>query len=308
MKKMILVGIVISFMSFATVGLAGTVGNIAETQGAPGKFSIGVEYDGVFDRDLDFDSGSYSVNVPGVPIISEPLLDPGESIKDAEFESNRVFAKGTLGLHPNLDLFVKLGAADADGEFKFVEPDDTYKVEFDGDWDFAWGIGAKAKLYQSSSGIRIMADAQYLSYKGDGDVDIDGVGLATGAVQIAKDDFGATSATASYDAEAEIQEWHIALYVNKTIGMFSPYAGVKYSDMDAEFDADIDGQVQVTVPAVGIINSPYSAKVEIDFEADDNFGVFLGTDIYVIPDILSFNIEGRFVDETALTLGLNWKF
>lgn len=264
MKKMILVGIVISFMSFATVSLAGTVGNIAETQGGVGKFSLGVEYDGVFDRDMDLDSTS--------------ILGPGESIKDAEFESNRILVKGTLGLHPNLDIFVKLGAADADGEFKIGGagfPD--IKVEFDGDWDFAWGIGAKGKLYQSPSGIRLMADIQYLWYEVDGDIDIEGIDLAI---------FG------PYDAETEIQEWQVALYVNKTIGMFSPYAGVKYSDMDVETDIDWQG----------------GGKDEIDFEADDNFGVFLGTDFYAIPNILSFNIEGRFVDETALSVGLNWRF
>ncbi|MBW2011319.1 MAG: hypothetical protein JRI32_06685 [Deltaproteobacteria bacterium] len=305
MKKMILVGIVISFMSFATVSLAGTVGNIAETQGGLGKFSLGIEYDGVFDRDLDFDSGSHSINIPVSE--SEPIPDPGESIKDAEFESNRIFAKGTLGLHPNFDIFVKLGAADADTEFKTVGAGASEKTEFDGDWDFAWGIGAKAKLYESSSGIRIMADAQYLWCEVDGDVDIDGKDLAENYKEELLYE-GATSATISYDAEAEIQEWQVALYVNKTIGMFSPYAGVKYSDIDAEFDADIDGRITVPVGAAIIIGSPYSAKIETNFEADDNFGVFLGTDIYVIPDILSFNIEGRFVDETALTLGLNWKF
>lgn len=264
MKNMILVGIVLSFMSFATVGLAGTVGNIAETQGGLGKFSLGVEYDGVFDRDLDLDS-------------IMPPLGPGESIKDAEFESNRIFAKGTLGLHPNLDIFVKFGAADADGEFKFVDPSASTKFEFDGDWDFAWGIGAKAKLFQSPSGIRLMADIQYLWYEVDGDIKVNGIDLAI---------------TGPYDAETEIQEWQVALYVNKTIGMFSPYAGVKYSDMDVETDID----------------SQSFGKLEIDFEADDNFGIFLGTDFYAIPNILSFNIEGRFVDEIALSVGLNWRF
>jgi hypothetical protein len=43
-------------------------------------------------------------------------------------------------------------------------------------------------------------------------------------------------------------------------------------------------------------------------EADDNFGAFLGTDIYIIPDKLSVNIEGRFIDETSGTIGVTYRF
>ncbi|MDL2122144.1 MAG: hypothetical protein LWX51_03470 [Deltaproteobacteria bacterium] len=298
MKKTILVGLLMVALSLPSIGLAATVGSIAETQGALGKFSLGLEYDGVFDRDMDFDKGSYSINADGFSD-SGPIPDPGDSIKDAQFESNRIFVKGAVGFHPNLDVFVKLGAANVDGEFKYVEPGfPDEKNEFDGDWDFAWGIGVKAKLYQSPGGLRIMADAQYLRYKVDGDIDIDGVDLARDDEQEALD-YGATSATFSYDAEAKIEEWQVALYVNQTFGNFSPYAGVKYSDMDMEVDVDIAGRFD------GV---SYSEKSELDFEADDNFGIFLGTDIYLIPELLSINIEARFIDETAGTFGLTYRF
>ena len=51
-----------------------------------------------------------------------------------------------------------------------------------------------------------------------------------------------------------------------------------------------------------------SLKIDGKSEADKNFGIFLGTDIYVIPNKFSVNIEGRFIDETAFTIGANYKF
>lgn len=297
-KKTILVGLLILALCLPSIGGAASVGNIVETQGSLGKFSLGLEYNGVFDRDLDLDKGSYSINADGFSD-SGPIPDPGAIVKDDEFRSNRIFVKGSVGLHPNLDFFVKLGAADVKGEFKYVEPGfPDEKNEFDGDWDFAWAIGAKAKLYQSLGGLRIMADAQYLWYKVDGDIDIDGVDLARQYEQEALDG-GATSATFSYDAEAKNQEWQVALYVNQTFGNFSPYAGVKYSDMNLDVDNDIHGRFD------GV---SYLEKVEFNFEADDNFGIFLGTDIYIIPNQLSISIEAMFIDETASIIGINHRF
>jgi len=66
-------------------------------------------------------------------------------------------------------------------------------------------------------------------------------------------------------------------------------------------DMDLDGSGQV-------FGTPYSLNIEGEAEADDNFGIFLGTDFYIIPNQLSLNIEARFVDETAGTIGVNYRF
>ncbi|MDL1968206.1 MAG: hypothetical protein LWW97_06570 [Deltaproteobacteria bacterium] len=65
MKKIILAGLLMVALSLPSIGLAATVGNIAETQGALGQFSLGLEHDGVFDRDLDWKSGSLTMTGPG---------------------------------------------------------------------------------------------------------------------------------------------------------------------------------------------------------------------------------------------------
>ena len=177
MKKTILVGLLMVALSLPSIVWAATVGNIAETQGALGKFSLGLEYDGVFDRDMDWKSGSGTITTPS-GTITESFPSPGDSIDDMELDSNRIFLKGALGLHPNVDIFVKLGMASANWEAKYKEPGDPdEKLEFEDDWDFAWGIGAKVKIFETPGGLRFMGDAQYLSYKVDGDFKIDGEDL-----------------------------------------------------------------------------------------------------------------------------------
>lgn len=297
MKKTILVGLLMVALSLPSISWAATVGNIAETQGALGKFSLGLEYDGIFNRDMDWKSGSENETILGVTY-TDPVPYPGESIDDMEIDSNRIFLKGTLGFHPNVDMFVKLGMASANSEAMFKEPGyPDEKFEFEDDWDFAWGIGVKAKIFETPGGLRFMADGQYLSYKVDGDVKVDGKDLD----QVILEEFRLWDpmATFSSDSKIEIKEWQVALYVNQTFGNFSPYAGIKYSDF--EIDLEIDGSGQ-------FLGDPYFLKMEGNAEADDNFGIFLGTDIYIIPNQLSVNIEARFIDETAGTIGVNYRF
>ena len=66
--------------------------------------------------------------------------------------------------------------------------------------------------------------------------------------------------------------------------------GVKYSDSDGEGRAATRG--------ITIIEN---------LDADDNFGVFVGADIILI-DSISVNVEGRFVDEEALSVGCAVRF
>ena len=298
MKKTIFVGLLMVALSLPSIGWAATVGNIAETQGALGKFSLGLEYDGVFDRDMDWDSGSENETYSGTVIDAGPLPSSGDSIEDIEIDSNRIFLKGTLGLHPNVDIFVKLGMAGANWEARYKEPGEPdTKLEFEDDWDFAWGIGAKIKIFETPGGLRFLGDAQYLSYKVDGDFKTGGQDEEQNTLENLRS-FD-PDATFSADSQVEIKEWQVALYVNQTFGNFSPYAGVKYSECDIDFEFKGSGQV---------FGNSYSQKIEGDAEADDNFGIFLGTDIYVIPDQLSINIEARLIDETAGTLGLTYSF
>lgn len=292
MKKVIWMSFLVLALSLPSIGMAASVDNIADTQGGLGKFSLGVEYDSVFNRDLKFKSGTYSETIGGVTT-SEPYPSTGDSIKDMKLKANRTFLKGTLGLHPNIDLFLKLGMADAKWKDKYVSPGSPdEKNEFDGGNDFAYGGGIKAKLFESSGGLRVMVDGQYLRYEVDGDLKADGKDLKQWLI-----DDGLTSVTVN--SKTKIQEWQVALYVNQTFGSFSPYAGVKYSDIIVKNEtkfSGLDGGVTI------------SGKIDGKAKADKNFGVVVGADVYLITKRLSVSIEGRFIDETAGTIGVTYRF
>jgi len=281
----ILFGLV-ALLSMPLTGGAATVGNTAISQGGSGEFSLGIEYDGVFNRDLDFKSGSRKYNTGTTQ--SVPAL--GDRMEDVKMDSSRVLFKGTLGFHRDidLDLFIKLGTANLNYEEKNIITGATdQKMEFDGEFDFAWGAGAKLGFYQSPKGLRIMGDVQYLTYEVDGDFSINGV------------DRAAFESPASYNSKTKVEEWQAALYMVQEIRQFSPYLGVKYSDLELKNETNVSGRT------AGV---PYSYKETTKAEADKNFGVFLGADFNIIPTRLSVNIEGRFLDETAGSLGVNYKF
>ena len=69
-----------------------------------------------------------------------------------------------------------------------------------------------------------------------------------------------------------------------------PYAGIKYSDVSGEAEAQIIGR-----------------KYKLDFDNENNVGIFAGGDI-TINDSFTANIEGRFIDETALSLAGTLRF
>ena len=301
MKKTIVLGLLMFVLSLPCMGMTATIGNIAETQGALWKLCLGVGYEGMLDRDMVQSRASLTVISEGKTYHGSLLL-PGESMEDVEMASNRIFLKGTLGLHPNVDIFMKLKIADANWEAtvkKPVNPDE--KLQFEDDWDLSWGIGTKVKIFQTSGGLRFMADAQYMRCELDGNMQMAGqdanrsilndILMAKGVVD--------PNATLFSDSKTEIEEWHIALFVNQTFGNFSPYIGAKYSDFKVNWEFEGNGQ---------ILGTPLYVKDVSKFEADDNFGIFLGTDIYFISNRLSINIEGKFIDETAVAIGVNYSF
>lgn len=277
-----------AFVGMPLASGAATIGNIASSQGGGGGVSVGVEYDRVFSRDLEFSSGSRTQNTNGV-ITSTAFPASGDSIHDMKMESNRVLVKGTLGFHQDidLDLFLKAGIADVKWKAKHAfatAPEQN--LEFDGEADFAWGGGAKFGFYQFANGLKIMGDVQYLTYRVSGNYTINGIDRAT------------FETPASYDTKTKVEEWQAALYVQQFFGPIGPYLGAKYSDLSLENEVNVSRRTGV----------PYSYEERTQADAKKNVGVFLGADFNILPNHLSVNAEVRLVDETAGTIGVNYKF
>lgn len=205
---------------------------------------------------------------------ASPPLITGLEINNIEMEKMyRTMIKGSFGLFDFLDIYVKLGIANykLNGNLDFLGPT-VQDLEVKTNWCFAYGGGIKA-AHAFKNGLIIGGDLQYLRHRNK-------------IREIFTNPFtGADIIT--FKGKATFQEWHAAPYIGMKIGNFTPYLGAKYSDVRIK-TRDDSGQ-------------------GLKLEADDNVGVFVGATYEVIKN-LKLNLEGRFIDETALSFGISYKF
>jgi hypothetical protein len=243
-----------------------------ETQGK-GKFSVGFDQEFLFDRDM-----------------KRGNKDELKELDDIDW-FYRSMAKINYGILENLDIYVKLGTANfksqSDGKYEdsmWVGGYDLVKWKEEGNNAFAYGGGIKG-AYNINDFLILGYGAQYLRHKNSwsGKESWDAYN-GSGVYQYSREYY--------ISGDMTFQEWQIACYVAKKLGNFTPYIGSKYSDLR------IENKVQ-------FYNS--TTKYTYKSKADNNVGVFVGTD-YKIGDNLKLNVEGRFVDETAMSFGATYKF
>jgi hypothetical protein len=289
MKKRSLVVLAMFLLNIPAAGMAATVGNLAEVNSNVGKFTLAIEYDKAYERNFtERKDGSVSWGQFGA--WSSASVSP----TDVEAEFDRTFLKANLALHSQVNLYIKSGQGRAILNYKGAVNYTMGTPEFEADsgWGFAWGAGIKSKIAEIF-GLKLLADVQYISYDSDADIKIDGANF---------DDFMNDPNMANGDfsshAHLEAREWQAALYVTKNIKGITPYGGIKYSD--ARIEHDIYGRERS--------GNIYSFHQGIRVEAKNNVGVFVGADFEVIPGRLKVSVEGRFFDETAATIGAEYRF
>jgi outer membrane protein W len=108
-------------------------------------------------------------------------------------------------------------------------------------------------------------------------------------------DFSATTASgavieATYDT-CRMQAWHVAPYIAGKIANWTPYAGGKYSDLWMKQEGPDDPK----------------RWDNLRFKADRNIGIFAGAD-WNLGDHFKLNVEGSFIDETAMTVCAAYRF
>lgn len=207
-----------------------------------------------------------------------PELSSGTTFEiSSEIDSiNRTMVKGSYGLSDGLDIYALLGTSDFKSTQDWTLSGGTNiagKIKLEGDSGFAYGGGVKAKKELENDWI-IGCDVQYLEHRND---------------------FSGTSennspSTKSASGDVTFREWHSAPYVAKKIGDFVPYLGVKYSSVKTKYKIDWED---------GSTN-------KYKYDSKNNVGVFLGTD-WKLNDTWSLNLEGRFIDEEAVSFAFVWK-
>jgi outer membrane protein W len=278
-KKFLVLSLV-ALLSLPLTVYAASIGG-AETQGK-GKFSIGLDQEFVFDKD----------GKDVTRTVTDGTVTENWPIKTEIDKMYRTMAKASYGLLDNLDVYVRLGTAQPDYTEKVngtwidsagVPPEDkgtfTGTAKYKGDNAFAYGFGMKG-TYDLKNDWFLGCDLQYLRHKND---------YKTSSSYAVYDNNGTEifEEAGEWKGKTTFYEWHVAPYIAKKLGNFVPYLGVRYSDARIE-DKD-----------------EWGTKTKI--KADDNVGVFLGTD-YKLGDSWKINLEGRFVDETAMSLAATYRF
>ncbi len=157
------------------------------------------------------------------------------------------------------------------GDLRYKDADEKQVTEE----GFLWGIGLDSKVYENEeNGLKLLLGAEYFSA---GDLDV-------------KSRYLDPNDTLTFE---DWREWQISFLVAKDIARFMPYLGVKYSDFEMDYKW-YDSSAGTTTTGKKI-------------EADKNFGVFLGTD-YRLGENWKLNLEGRFIDETAMSFAGTYKF
>lgn len=267
-KVVLSISICFLLSAFVSLVYAASIGDTIEPLGNL-KLAINGEYNGVFDRDL----GGTISNDATAGDFSSGELD----------RANQAFVKAAIGITDNLNVFAKFGGADS--KLKLKENDGTlYNIETDFGFIGGGGIDASLDIYE---GLRLGADVQAFLWSSD----IDTLRYNGEAARNIKGDFG------NY-------EFQTAVYLSKklepdTMGMpvaLMPYFGGLYSMYRTVSDGNITFNVNSGAVVAGF-----------DLEEDNNFGIVLGTNVYLTDKIVG-NLEGRFTSETALSAGLTYRF
>ena len=185
-----------------------------------------------------------------------------------------VFYTGKLSLYVGnkLDIYGLVGVYE--GKIKnFIN--DTYIIDTKTDAVLGLGVNYVLHEWEFLNGIlRVGADAKYRQFKPD----IDDVRQWR-------------VSTVTTDEALSFKEWQIALGLAYQYKKFIPYAGMKYSDMGSH--------IKFKQNAITYSDSSLCSK--------NVWGLFYGADV-LVDDNISFNIEGRNIDENALNAGLNVRF
>ncbi len=254
MKRKILLSL-ITLLCLPVAVYAASIGGVG-TQGQ-GKWSVGLDQEFVFDRDIGHKSGSFiAIGLPATTSWKEGEID----------KMSRTMVKASYGLLDNLDIYLKLGVINIEMKAKMLEAGTEKIFTAKIDNAFALGVGLKAS-YEFNEDWLLGIDLQHhLRLKYDARCTYPNL--------------------PDWDVDYFFYEWHIAPYIAKRIGNLVPYFGVKYSDLRVKLERDADN---------------------VMLEADDKFGIFLGTD-YKVDDVWSLNLEARFIDETAISFAGTHKF
>ncbi len=189
------------------------------------------------------------------------------------------FVTGSYVIGNRAELYGMLGTADGD----LIENYSGVNLKFENDYELAWGGGASVLLLETENEIRVGLDVSYRQINPEvHQLRLNGVRYSPTASGVSA-------------RKTEISEWQGAMAVSKNFGPFIGILGVKYSEVSVSGEATILGTTY-SIDSAG---------------SKENLGFFVGCLLNNTSDSdydMSLGLEGRFVDEKAVSATLNMRF
>jgi hypothetical protein len=196
-------------------------------------------------------------------------------------ESNMIFGNITYGVQDNLDVFVRLGVADAADEIAedaAPPPGNTF-TGLDGSFGFGWGVGTRATFWQDGDVTwGALFQATWLD-PDDSDIDLKG--------------------DPSFSGNADFEWWEVQIAAGPTVQFddFRIYGGPFVHFVGG--DLDISGQS--TVPFT------QSLTATQDLREESLIGGYVGVQ-WLIAGNTTCNVEAQATgDAWAVGVGAVWR-
>lgn len=261
-----------------------------------GTTSVTLEFERIYQRDLD------NATVSGTEFDDagavDDAIDAGTKARGVELESNAVFLRLAHVFYApedkpfGLEGYVLLGGADVELDGKVTSPGDPSEgFNVDGDFDFLFGGGVRARLY-SNEKLTVLSDISLRYSVHESDIKkVNNLDLDLGAGESASQDF-----------DTDLLAWQVSIYASYELEVANtsifPYGGIRFSGVDVEvdgkqkkFDPDPDG----------------SQDVKYDTNQSDVFGLFGGIEAG-FSDKYSAFVELHVIDELSMTIGVSIRF
>jgi major outer membrane protein len=183
----------------------------------------------------------------------------------------------TLNFLDRIDLYGVFGSSRTCASWRFTDMDDIInRVEIETFYDFLWGVGVRGILFEwgcASLGLGARYENAYYEPSW----------LAINAINVS------TAGT-----RLEWEEWQVDLNFSYQIELLTPYIGLKYSRANTSLNG-----FDVPIASNGAGSN--------HFENRDQVGIFIGCSISN-GKYFMLNIEGRLVDEEAVTISGDIRF
>lgn len=214
-------------------------------------------------------AGKYIFGIEANSLQERKLFDEKLGTFIVKADSKQFLAKAVYGLSDRMAGFIKLGQADA------LLEDPNAAANYNHGGEIAWGLGGKMLLYEDIPiDLRLIGEAQYFNFS-PGDAE---TSSGTRTAKWSEFQFG------GYALLTKLSESTHPIIEPFTVTATSFYVGAKYSDVSVDWS---------TRGSSGTL------------DADTNLGFFAGVD-FTFNDKYTLSLEGRFKDEQAMTIGLNF--